>query len=201
MTAGASACTVPAVFPSLLARCPPLTMPGPTSIDARSGRTWRRNMVSITADKNTVAVVVPMTTVMSFNIVSGPVNPVSIKSGAVEPVAVVRVLVGVPVGMSYLKVPPGMMSHALFPRLGGDMVEGGPVRAIPGGPSLGETRPPSHSARKAHCIVSRGSVGRRSPSEPHPITPTMNGAGCSRLPLFPRRTRSALAAMSASVYV
>ena len=105
-------------------------------------------MVSITADKNTVAVVVPMTTVMSFNIVSGPVNPVSIKSGAVEPVAVVRVLVGVPVGMSYLKVPPGMMSHALFPRLGGDMVEGGPVRAIPGGPSLGETQPPSQAWEK-----------------------------------------------------
>ena len=77
------------------------------------------------------------------------------------------------------------MPHAPFPRLGQDMVEGGPVRAVPGGPSFGETRAPSHSARRACGVVSRGSVGRRRPSEPHRITLTMNGAGCSRLPLFP----------------
>ena len=66
-------------------------------METRGGRTWHRNVLPVMADRNTVAVL--MTTVMSVHIVSGPVNPVSIKSGRVATVAVVRVPVGVPVGI------------------------------------------------------------------------------------------------------
>ena len=79
MIAGAFARIVPAALPPLLARCPPLTMPGrrlltPESA-ARGAGTWQPSYDM--ADGNTVAEL--MTTVMPVHIVSGPVNPVSVK--------------------------------------------------------------------------------------------------------------------------
>ena len=54
-------------------------------------------MVPVMTDENTVAVL--MTTKMSVHNVSGPVNPVSMKSGPVEHVAVVIFPMGVSVGV------------------------------------------------------------------------------------------------------
>ena len=170
MTAGASARTVPAALPSLFARCPLTYHAGSTSIDSRGSRTWRQNMVPVGTDENTGSVT--MTTVMSVHNVSGPVNPVSIKSGPVGPVAVVLVPVGVCVGIILDGFPlgEGMLPDAYFLRIGEDMVEGGPARVVPGGPSFGETRPLFHSVRKARVRVFQGSVGKRRFSEPRRIT-------------------------------
>ena len=126
-----------------------------------------------------------MTTVFSVHNVSGPVDPVLIIFGPAELLAVILVPVGVSVVIILDGFPlgVGVLPDAYLPRIGEDMVEGGPVRVVSGGLSFGETRPPFHSALKARVAVFRGSVGRRISSEPHQITPTMNGGGGSRLPL------------------
>lgn len=86
---------------------------------------------TVTADGNTVPVL--MTTVMSVHIVSGPVYPVSLKSDIVEPITFVRVLVGVPVGITFegFSQVDEVMPNVPFPRLGEALERGGSVRVVP----------------------------------------------------------------------